>query len=204
MNPDAIIVFSGGIVAYDKDGQTHWRTTTYDESDAFGTLGGRDRVEAAALLAKKYPNAYLVTTSHTLGRITPSLAQVYADELLALGVAQERIVEEEHSSTTKTAVDAALRLAQKKGWKRLLFLSSEFHLSRIAAFYEQTKSDIKATIISSESVLENDPAFARHFAEVKKSPAYQNRLAAEARGVDAVKNGTYRPAPFEDKKERPV
>jgi hypothetical protein len=30
----------------------HWRTTTYEDSDAFGILGGRDRVEAAAVLAK--------------------------------------------------------------------------------------------------------------------------------------------------------
>jgi len=192
MTPDAIIVFSAGVMPLTGGG---WRTTTYDESDAFGILGGRDRVEAAALLAEKYSSAYLVTTS-----------QVYADELHALGIKQRRIVvKEEPSPTTQAAIAVALRLAQEKGWKQLLFLSSEFHLARIKAFYEQTKSDIKVTIVSSESVLaRHDPAFAERFEEVKKSLAYQNRLAAEARGIVAIKNGTYRAAPVEDKKERSV
>lgn len=201
--PEAIIVFSGGIVAYKEGGRVHWRTTTYDDSDAFGTLGGRDRVEAAALLAKKYPNAYLITTSHRLGRITPSLAQVYAEELCVLGVARERIVQEEHSSTTKSAVDAVLRLAQNRGWERLLFVSSEFHLPRIAAFYEQVKSNIVVNFVSSESILlVADSTFAARFATVQKTPAYQLRLESERRGVAALEKGTYRAAPARDKKER--
>ncbi len=202
MSPDAIIIFSAGVMPLGAGG---WRTTTYDDKDAFGTLGGRDRVEAAVLLAKKYPNIYLVTTSHNLDRATPSLAQVYADELRALGVAPERIGQEERPSTTGSVVATALQLAQEKGWKHLLLLSNEYHLPRIAAFYKEAKSDIKVTIVSSESVLiSHDPAFAERFAEVKKTSAYQARLAAEARGIAAIKGGTYRPAPIEDKKERPV
>lgn len=202
MKPDAIVIFSAGVMPLELGG---WRTTTYDESDAFGTLGGRDRVEAATLLAKQYPHAYLVTTSHNLDRATPSLAQVYADELCALGVAPERIVQEERSSTTGSVVATTSQLAREKGWKQLLLLSSEFHLARIKAFYEQTKSDINVTIVSSESVLiPNDPVFAVQFEKVKKTPAYQNRLAAEARGIAAIKSGTYRSAPIEDKKERSV
>lgn len=203
MSPDAILILSGGAISYERDGQTQWRSTTYDESDAFGTLGGRDRVEAVALLAKEYPGAYLITTSHRLGRAVPSLAQVYADELQRFGIESGRIVQEERSSTTQTAIDAALQLAQEKGWKYLLFVSSGYHLPRIEAFYAQTKSDIAATTVSSESVLiQNDPAFAKYFENVKKTPAYQKRLASEARGVEAIRSGSYRSAPTEDKKER--
>lgn len=205
MIPDAIIIFSGGIVVDEKEGQNHWRTTTYEERDAFGTLGGRDRVEAAVLLAKKYSNAYLVTTSHTLGRIDPSLAKVYASELHTLGVEPGRIMQEERSSTTQTAVAEALRLAQEKGWKHIILLSSEFHLPRVVAFYEQTKNDIEATAISSESVLtKENPAFAEYFEKMKKSPAYQKRLVAERRGLKAIKKDTYRPAQSKDKQERSV
>jgi len=189
MSPDAIIIFSAGVMPLEGGG---WRTTTYNESDTFGTLGGRDRVEAAALLAEKYPHAYFITAS-----------QVYADELYALGVEKGRIMQGKDSPTTQTAIDIALQLAQERGWKQLLLLSSEFQLPRIEAFYEQEKSDIKATMVSSESVLiKHDPAFAERFEEVKKTLEYQKRLAAEARGVAAVKSGTYRPAPIEDKKER--
>lgn len=201
--PEAIIVFSGGIIASGEDEGIHWRTTTYDDSDAFGTLGGRDRVEAAAVLAKKYPNPYLVTTSHRLGYVAPSLAQVYAEELIALGVAQERIVQEEYSSSTQTAVDAVIGLAQKREWKRLLLLSSEFHLPRIAAFYEKKKSDIAVKLISSESILSTvEPTSADRFAMIRKTPAYQLRLESERRGIIALEKGIYREAPAQDKKER--
>lgn len=189
MTQDAIIIFSAGVMPLEGGG---WRTTTYDESDAFGTMGGRDRVEAAALLANKYPDAYLVTMS-----------PVYTDELHTLGVSQDRIIQDGNAQNTQTTIVAALRLAQEKGWRHLFFVSSEYNIPRIAAFYEQTKSAIKATTISSESVLiKNVPAFAERFEQVKKTPAYQNRLAAEAHGIAAIKNGTYRPAPLEDKKER--
>ena len=191
MTPNAIIIFSAGIMPLPGGG---WRSTTYEESDAFGTLGGRDRVEAAALLAKKYPTAYFITTS-----------PVYTTELAALGVVRERILEGENSSNTQTGVSAALDFAQRKGWKQILLLSSGYHLPRIEAFYEQTRSDIKATAISSESVLaQNDSAFAEYFEKVEKSSDYQKRLAAEEQGLEAIKNGTYRPAPIEDKKERSV
>lgn len=201
--PDALVVFSAGTVAYEETGQTRWRTTTYDDRDAFGTLGGRDRVEAAALLAKKYPDAYLVTTSHCLGRVTPSLAQVYAGELRNLDVAPERIIEEENSTTTGTAVQQVVQLARWKGWRHLLFVSSEWHLQRVIAFYEQTKSDSAVEFVSSESVLiENNLSFATQFAEIKKTAEYQKRIASEARGLEALRAGTYRIAPPEDKRER--
>ena len=200
MSPDAIIIFSAGVMPLEGGG---WRTTTYNESDTFGTMGGRDRVEAAALLAKQYPNAYLVTTCQRMDYVLPTLASTYAEELCALGVPNERIIKEEVSINTGTSVEQIMRIAQEKKWKQLLLLSSEFQLPRIEAFYEQEKSDIKATMVSSESVLiKHDPAFAERFEEVKKTLEYQKRLAAEARGVAAVKSGTYRPAPIEDKKER--
>lgn len=205
MSPDAIIILSGGVVSYETDGKTQWRSTTYDESDAFGTLGGRDRVEAAALLAKEYPGAYLMTTSHRLGRAAPSLAQVYAEELVALGVNRERIIEEEDSDTTQTGLRAALQIAEGKGWSRLLLVSSGFHMPRIRAFFEQEHSSLAVTFVASESVLMSaDPAFVARFEAIQKTPAYQKRLAAEARGVEAIRRGTYHSAPPADKEERRV
>lgn len=202
MTPDAIIIFSAGVMPREGGG---WRTTTYDESDGFGTMGGRDRVEAAALLAEKYPNAVLVATCKRMDDVLPTLASVYADELRSLGVASERILKEEISVNTRTGVQQAIRLAREKKWNNLLLISSEFQLPRITAFWESENSGIASSIISSESLLaEHDPEFAERFEKVKQSSAYQKRLAAEARGVAAVKSGNYHPAPIEDKRERSV
>lgn len=193
MNPDAIIVFPGGVVSCEKDGKIFHRSATLNINDAFGTLGGRDRVEAAAFVARDYPGAYLITTSG-----------VYAEELRDLGVASARIIEET-SINTGTTMRQVIPLAQKRGWKHLIFLSSGYHLPRIMAFYEQTKSEITAHAVSSESVLaRHDPAFMEYFENVKKTLAYQKRLATEDRGVHAIKNGVYQSAPSEDKKERLV
>ena len=200
MSPDAIVIFSAGVMPLEGGG---WRTTTYNESDTFGTMGGRDHVEAAALLAKQYPNAYLVTTCQRMDYVLPTLASTYAEELCALGVPNERIIKEEVSINTGTSVEQIMRIAQEKKWKQLLLLSSEFQLPRIQAFYEQAKGDIAVTFVSSESVLaKHDMASAARFEQVKQTPAYQMRLAAEARGIAAIKNGTYCSAPIEDKKER--
>lgn len=202
--PDAIVVLPAGMMPLDS-GKTAWRSTTYEENDAFGTLGGRDRVEAAALLVARYPNAYVVTLSHTAGRPEPSLGSVYAEELCALGIPREKLIAEASSNTTQTGLRAALDLAKRRGWKRLMFVSSGFHISRVRAFLERERSDIAVDCVASEPVLSAaDPSFALHFAAVQKTAAYQNRLAAEQRGIQAIRAGTYRPAPKKDKREREV
>lgn len=206
MNIDAIIVFSAGIMPLPNGG---WRSTTHAEADGFGTIGGQDRVEAGALLAKKYPNAFIVTTCQRMDRVLPTQATTYAKEIASLGVSSQRIVKEETSINTGTSIQEVLKLAQARGWKELIFVSSEFQIPRIQAFYEEFQkmmvADLSVTFVPSESVLiENDPSFAESFAKIKETPAYQTRLAAEARGIEAIKSGKYRPAPIEEKKERPT
>jgi uncharacterized SAM-binding protein YcdF (DUF218 family) len=166
-------------------------------------MGGRDRVEAAATLAKKYPSAHIVTTSKRMTGETTTLAEVYAREIVALGVPRERVIEESESTTTETQVQEALRLAAENKWEQLVFLSSEYQLPRIAEFYKQEKAAIRVEFVSSESVLAPlDPAFAARFARVQETLSYQMRLVAEARGLKAIRDGTYQSAPAEDKRER--
>ena len=198
--PDAVVIFSGGCMPREGGGS---RATTYDEKDGFGTLGGEDRVRAGAYLAQTYPNATVVTTCKRLDGVLPTLATIYADELIALGVPRERIVTEELSVNTGTSVTQVIALATERGWQDLFFVSSGFQIPRIKAFFEAAKSDLSVTFVTSESVItEHDPAFAPYFAEVEARPEYATRLAAEARGIEAIKNGTYQVARIEDKKER--
>lgn len=204
MKSDTIIIFPAGIMPHENENGA-WRTTTYEESDAFGTLGGRDRIEAVALLAKQHPKAYVVIPSHTSRQTVASLAEVYAQELCELGVSSERIIMEESSNSTLAGLRVALQLAKKRGWKYLVGVSSGFHIQRIRAFFEQEHSNVMVEFVASEQVLTSaDPGFAERFAAIQKTTAYQTRLAAEARGIAAIKSGTYRPAPIEDKLERPA
>lgn len=200
--PDAIVPLSGGTV---QDPSGEWRSTTYQESDSFGTLGGYVKMQAGAILAKRYPNAFIVANSKCMDGRLPSHAQVHARELVRLGVEEERVILEEKSITTKSEVIEALKLAGEMGWKNIFFVSNEYHLPRVRAFYEQTKSSIAANFISAEAVLiEKDPVFRVTFEEIKKTPAYQLRLASEMSGVEAIRRGEYKGAPLEEKKERKI
>lgn len=208
MTPDALIVLSAGSVA-EKDpqtGRTAYRSTTYEEGDAFGTLGSIARVRAAALLAKKYPQAFLVTTGKE-GPDGMSHARIQASELEALSVSPERIVREESSVNTKTQIEESLRIARERGWRRVLFISNEYQTERVKTFVEHLdeRPACEVAYQGAESVLsEYDPVFSAEFARIRQSEPYERRLAAEARGVAAIKSGAYHSAALKDKKERPM
>ncbi len=201
MAPDAIVVFSTGLK---KDASGIWRPTDYSDRDAFGTLGGIERVHTAVLLGMEHPKSVIVTTSKQMTDEPPTHASVYADALVACGIPRGRIVLEERSVNAQTQVKETVVLAKEKGWRSLLLVTSEFQLPRMRAFWEAVEGEKpRAEFISAESVLiPRDPSFAEAFEEVKRTPAYESRLAAEERGIAAIQNGTYRSAPIEDKEER--
>lgn len=208
MIPDAIITLTGGSVA-EQDPQTGkmtYRSTTYADGDAFGALGGLARVQATARLARQFPRAFVVTTSRRDDE-QPTHARVAADELVALGVPLERIILEELSVNTKTQVEESLRIARKRGWERVFFMSNEYQLERVRAFVERLSERPMCEIAyqSAEEILvKNDPAFATEFARIKASEPYRRRLVSEARGLAAIRRGDYRAAPAKDKRERQV
>lgn len=203
MIPDAIIIVSTGIK---KNDAGTYIPTDYGDRDAFGTLGGIERVRAAAVLAERHTEAVFVTTCRPMVGESPTHARIYAEALRRFGVPESRIVREEKSTTTGSGVAEALVLARANGWARLMFLASEFHIPRIQAFWEQLpEPKPNVEYVSAESVLVPlDSAFAKEFEILKKTPAYHERLAAEARGIEAIKSGSYQSAPAEDKQERSV
>lgn len=198
MTPDAIFILSAGIK---KDATGEYVPTDYSDRDAFGTLGGIERVRAAAVLAKQFPNAVLVTTSKTMTGEPPTHASIYANALSRLGVLENRILREEQSTTTGNGVAMALNLTHKRNWGHIAFLSNEYHLPRVRAFWEQIPGPKPhAEFVSAENILmEEDPSFNAIFNALKKTQAYQERLIAEARGIEAFALGTYRLVPPVDK-----
>lgn len=177
--PEAIFIFSAGTVPTANGGE---RVTTYEESDAFGVLGGYDRVEAAAHLAKQYPNAMLVTD-----------VSAYKSALCNFGVTSERVLDGAASLNTEMGVLNALELATMKGWVHVYFVSSGFHIPRIKVLFERRPTCIKVLFISSESILmEHSPVFKEYFEKVKRYPGYQKRLASEQQGIEALRRGIYK------------
>lgn len=197
--PDAIIPLSGGTVQ-GSDGK--WRSTTYEERDAFGTLGGYVRMQAGALLARQFPEAWVIANSRCMDGREPSHAKVHMQELQTLGVEVARIILEEQSTTTGSEIAEALTLAKEREWKQVYFVSNEYHLPRIRAFYATHINPVSASFISAEAVISKiDSAFIGTFAQVKESNAYQERLLAEQRGIAAIDAGTYHIAHPQEKKE---
>ncbi|MCR4325584.1 MAG: YdcF family protein [Patescibacteria group bacterium] len=205
MNPDAIIILSGGSVPLEngKAGAERFRSTTYEDCDAFGTLGGFARVQAGAVLAGRFPDAFVITTSKR-GDEPVTHAAIQARELEELGVPKERIILEDRSENTESQLRESFSIAAEHGWKHLAVVSNEYHIPRIRAFCEHViHPSIAVEYIAAESVLmEENPSFVGVFEEVKKTSAYQERLASEERGVEELESGTYRATPSQDKKEQ--
>jgi len=125
--PDGIIVLGGAI--------------TPDVSDARGAVAlneAAERVTAAVELARRYPNARIISSggSNALFPGDEAVeAAIAVREFEALGIPHDRISAEEQSrNTIENAVFSRL-IAQPKPGERWLLVTSAFHMPRaIAAF----------------------------------------------------------------------
>jgi hypothetical protein len=225
-NPDAIILLSGGTVSYkdEKTGEVKYRSTSYDEGDAFGVLGNIGRLEAVAYLAKEYPNALVVTTTKR-NPGEPTHAFINKEELVELGVKRERIILEENSINSFTEIAEIFKLIIKNNWKKLALVTSDYHTERVQAMIDffdnyllddkeaheahkelKSKNIILEVISAEKIIMKHKPEFEKELEEIKNKASFKLRQQSEAKGTEMIKNGTYgktetRP---EDKLERTV
>jgi len=210
MNPDAIIILSAGTVPLTEaptDRVEEYRSTTYDEGDAFGILGGRARMEAGAILGKKYPNALIVSTGKR-GTNQPSHAAIIRHELEGFGISRSRVLLEEESVNTLTQIQQTLNMAAKHNWKNILYVSNEYQIERMKAFIKELLTLPENLVIEYQAaepiIIEDRPEFAGEYEQIKAQESYVIRVASEARGVAAIKSGDYTLAPLAEKLERKV
>ncbi len=210
MMPDVIVIPSGGTVPATDEPRFQpnaYRSTSYEEGDASGLLGGIARVQAAALLARTYPEAALLA-SGARGAGEPSHAAIIASELEALGVRSDRIFLEETSKNTFMQLQETLAIALARGWKNVTYVTNEYQCERVEAFLAHMTDYpeyMKVTCQPAEPLLiDTVPGFREQYEEIKTRSSYQERVAAEERGVRAIENGTYHPASTEDKQERAI
>jgi len=134
-SPDGIVVLGGAIDP--------------EVSLARGSValnGAAERITAAAELARRYPNARIVFSGGTssLDPDAPPEAPVAVKELVALGVAHERITADEQSrNTVENAVFSHL-LANPKPGERWILVTSAAHMPRAIAVFRAAGFPVEA------------------------------------------------------------
>lgn len=206
--PEAIFVLSGSITHHENSGR--FTSSSYKDSDAYGILGGKARVIAAAEIGQYFPESILVTNSQSFESEHPSSAAVMADELKNYGIQTERIIKQDNSVTTLTEIIEMTKLAKQNGWSHIGIITNDYHLERAQALYdhlqELTNNDATVTqaleycqannvqikFVAAEDILPmRDPRYAGLIEQARQTDEYKKRLRSEKIGVDHILNGTY-------------
>jgi hypothetical protein len=129
-----------------------------------------------------------------------------ARELKELGILKDRILLEEESTSTRTEVVELIKFSRAHKWKRVVVLTSDYHIPRTKALYEGLeryitekdnlsveeilafRKNTDVTFVSAEEILSlNDPGFAEMVSNLHKTPEYQNRVKSEQEGLEQLK-----------------
>lgn len=217
--PDVIFVLSGGVKKVTQSsGEPEYISTDYSDSDPYGMLAGKARVDAAAEMSHYFPTTKIVTTSHGPSPDKSSNtfvihAYVLAHELRQLGVPEENIIFEIKSTDTLTELQEMVKLVARHQWRRVGIITFELHAKRTATMLDHLEelSDFadpelresfayigaekpSFVIVTSEDILLNINSHYKYLIEhARTTLPYQRRLEAERAGIEAIENRTYCP-----------
>jgi uncharacterized SAM-binding protein YcdF (DUF218 family) len=126
--PDGIIILGGSIDA--------------DLSVAHGGAVVRseaDRIIAAAVLARQYPNARILFTGGSANLLSNDAKEAdYASVLFeSLGVAKSRLTMERRSRNTQENVEFSKAMVMPKSGERWLLVTSAFHMPRSVGLFRK-------------------------------------------------------------------
>ena len=202
VDKQSTIVIIGGCLVRKNDGG--WRTTNFEEGDNFGLVGDRLRVVAASYLHNDSPDERVIALG---GRgqynhipDVPPIATVVKQELISLGVPEDKIVVETESGNTFQQLQALSLIIQKEGIKKTRIISNEYHLPRVKALtgliakLGEIVTCSNLELISAEHVLlKNNPKKWKAAIEsAYLSERMKRKIELEEKGVQMIKNGTYR------------
>ena len=196
-------------------GRKIYRPDSYSDLDNHGFMGGgHANVIAAAEIAQYFPEVKIVTTSYDK-KDEPTLAETYAQELKKLGVSEKQIELEDESTNTLTELFEMVKKVKKNEWRNISIITGETHTGRVQAMLDSLEELAKkfspsdkeffeawdafdkgrklhVRLLSAEEVLPlRDPRYAKIIETVRKSASYGERVEAEKRGVQQIKDGTY-------------
>lgn len=223
---DVVVVFSGGL----QKTRDKFYPTDYRHGDQFGMLGGGMRIASAVgLYLEGKAQNFVFTTGRSEkdkkahGPDVPTQARIHEEAFLRRleklkrrsgyknkfkDLEKPSTFLDEKSVSTLANIQEALKLIRKKGWRRIAFLSSDYHIPRIAALTRQLLEqggDLKVDIdfISAEKAV-GEMALGRYDRVIEKaykSQAAQKRIASEKRGLQDIKAGRYAPGEFQLQKK---
>ncbi len=121
---DAIVVFAGGVGESGKAGQ-----------------GYEERVEYATELYKKGFSRHLVFSSGFKYFIKE--ADIMKALAISLGIPEDAIILEDNAVNTYENVVYAKRILDEKGWRKIILISSPYHMYRVSLVFKKNASDIK-------------------------------------------------------------
>lgn len=211
---DALIVLGGGLNKLNDK----FYPTDYRQGDEFGMLGAGMRLVAAVdlYLDGQVKNIVFSTgatekNKSAHGPNIPTEAETYQDKFLrSLDALKKRkenaekiknleepeTILEEKSVTTLTNIKECLQIVKDKGWKKIAIVSSDYHIPRIKALYEQAlkqhpELQIEIEFMSAEDVVKKaEPGkYDKIIETAYKTPEAKKRLANEAKGVKDIKSG---------------
>lgn len=216
--PDAIFILSGRVRNIGSPEELEYTSTGYDYSDGFGMIAGIARVDAAAILNHYFPDVKFITTSHTPSSPYRSMqpiidANVMAEELKRLGVSEDHIIREINSINTLTELQEMEKLIARYKWQRVGIITNEFHAERVSEMLNQLrelsnmqdkvlqesleyaeKENPLVVVAKAEDILITVSSHYKHLIEhARTQPSYKKRLESERRGIEAIRNRTYRP-----------
>ncbi len=164
--------------------------------------GNHLRVLAGACLWEKHRDWNIIASGGN-GQIGaeggPAIALLMKEALVAEGVKENVISEESDSRNTFEQLMALSRMLEKKEIDGIVLISNEWHLPRIEAMIKyiaelQSLRVVGIELRSAEEVLLNsDPIRWRPVIEkIRQSDAYREMSLKEQRGVEQIRNGTYK------------
>ena len=127
--PDGIVVLGGGI---DPD-----PSAAHGEA-SFSSSGGR--LIAAAIYARRYPNARILYSGGSANFLTNTSAKEadYALKVLEdLGISRDRLIMERESRNTFENAEFSKKLADPKPGERWLLMTSAFHMPRAIGIFRK-------------------------------------------------------------------
>ncbi len=210
--PDAIMVVPGAS-KYNKLKDRFEMGSFSDVDDSGVVAGGKDRVIAGVEVHGAYPESALVTMSQNSNPDIPTYSSIQKEALVRMGIPAEQIIEEDQSYRTVDGLKNTLFIAQEKGWKKLVYITSGYHVPRVKEFLMhlaefsadeneaarlreidtalQTKA-LQIQVIGSDEIL---PFRSGHYEAylkiVEALPGYQERVKLEEKGVKDIQEGKY-------------
>lgn len=209
--PDVISILSGGVTVTKAPREVKYRTAGYlDRDEKHLATGGRVRIIAGAYAAHAFPHTFLLTNSGVPDNFPdgPTEAALNASELRELGVPSSQILSQDQSFSTAQELLALAKLVTERGWENIAIISNDYHLERVketlihlealAPREPHVHSAIRnlqnkhIMFIGAEKMLSMiNPHYAQLFKRVESSPLFLERIAAEKRGIQALREKRY-------------